>query len=399
MTPPATPPSQTVNYGPSPDAQPSPVPAQESPQPSINPDQGGVQGASGNPQAETIDQALTAFEGLQFGGKLGVPRSPAPAIPDQQPAPLSRTPGADEQPAQPGRAANGQFTSQQPAVVPPAAQAPGYRDYSGLNAEDRPLFERMSNEAFSKLKPHYLESIKWKAELDQLRAENAEIKGKHFYEQDNAYQLTPEYQTISAEANFLDQEIGHWEQQRANIRAGRPWSRLVKDAQGNVVVESNAIEVTDDNREQCVDFVNDKLNEGRGYRNEYSARLGAFHEKFKGEHGNYVKSFDAMEQKLLGGADQAKLEKAAATKMALFPKHMQGRREIKSFAKALVVIDGLLAMLSQRNGSAATQQIVAATAASAGPTGQQVQPANGRADTVGAVQDDFERMKRNSWQS
>lgn len=316
----------------------------------------------------TVAQALEAFEGGRFSKQEVTKPVAAPGQGMQQ----QQLPGMQQ-------------------------QLPSYRKYDGLNAEDRTIFERMSNEAYNKLYPHYLESIKWQQELAALKKEREEITGKHFYEQDNAFQLVPEYQELSSGAQQINAEVAHWQQQLDNIEQGKPWSELIMDDKGQVFV-GQPKEVTQETIGRAKAFVTSKLTEGFGYRNQINTQLMSFQDKFKGEHGNYLKSFDQLENKIFAGADQKKLDGAMKEKLKLFPKHMQGRREIKSFAKSLALIDGLLFMLTQKSAAANTQAIKQQTAQANGPTGESIQaPSGNGADTVGSVFDSFDRMKKSGW--
>ena len=80
---------------------------------------------------------------------------------------------------------------------------------------------------------------------------------------------------------------------------------------------------------------------------------------------------------------------------------MQGRREIKSYAKALVLIDGLLKIINTRQGTASTQAIVHRTAASGGPVSGELHPVAGAGanGTVGAIQDEMEKLASNGWKT
>lgn len=368
----ATPPASGTNYGGD-----NPSIAAPNVVPETAPSSTPVTQPDNEAPTETIEQAIEAFN----RGVSGTGIATNPLVP----------------PTVPVRDASGQFVTQ---PVKPAAPVLDYRTYDGLNEEDKVLFKHMSRDAYNKLYPLFLEHKKIKEAQEALIKENEEIKGRHFFEQDNAYTLTPEYQALTQNAAVMDQEIAHWSQQLRNVKKGLPWAPLVPDDKGNPCI-GQEMAVDDANKDDVEAFIISKLTEGNGYRNQYQERLAAFHEKFKGEHGRYLSTFDQIEAKIFNGANKEKLEAAALTKLSLFPRHMQGRREIKSYAKALVLLDGLLALMASRQSAANTQAIVQRTAASSGPTTGDLHPVtgSGAANTIGAIQDEMDKLAKNGWQA
>ena len=294
-----------------------------------------------------------------------------------------------------------------PAVTPaPEAKptAPGqpradYRDYSGLNEEDKKIFQRMYNEAFNKLKPLYLEHVKTKKDLEERQKELAEVQGRHFYEQENAYTLVPEYQSISANISHIGAELAHWKRQLSNIENGQPWYNLGRDDKGNVGVVPTPIPITQENIIEARTNILDMLSRGHAIHEQLNSKLTVFQEKFKGEHKSYLSSFDEMEKNLFPGADPVKLAAAAKVELANFPLHMRGRREVQSFAKTIVIVKGLLGVLNQRAAANGTQQAIAKTAQSGSPSADSIQPGGGKGDTVADAWAEFADLEKRGFQA
>ena len=229
---------------------------------------------------ETMEQALEAFNKGVSG--TGITTTPL---------------------AEPGINAAGRSAAVDTTIVKPTTTGLDYRVYDGLNEEDKVLFKHMSRDAYNKLYPLYLKHKEVVEAQEQLAKENAEIKDRHFYEQENAYQLVPEYQSLVSNATLMDQEIAHWSQQLRNVKRGMSWKPLVPNEKGEpcigpeIPITGANDEETEAIKAEAEAYVMAKLAEGQGYRNQYHSMIGAFHERFKNEHSRYVSSFYTIKTK------------------------------------------------------------------------------------------------------
>jgi hypothetical protein len=121
---------------------------------------------------------------------------------------------------------------------------PATRDLSDLDPEVVPLFKQMSNEAFAKIKPIYIEYKKTQtllAEKDRKIEElqkignNAQLPAS-YYEHPKAYTLSPEYQTKVQQAELASSVLDHWHTQLSKIRKGEDWQGLTRNSAGEVVM-------------------------------------------------------------------------------------------------------------------------------------------------------------------
>lgn len=125
------------------------------------------------------------------------------------------------------------------------------RDYSGLSDETVNYLKKLPNGIYKHVRPLVDNIVKMESDYLQTRDELAKIKKDpnripdSWYENENAYQLAPEYQKISERYNALQYEAGYWEHQLTLIAEGKPWNLLTKDANGNYVAgqqqEPNAV--------------------------------------------------------------------------------------------------------------------------------------------------------------
>lgn len=139
--------------------------------------------------------------------------------------------------------------SKTPAKVATSQKLPTTpRDLSDVADEDKPLFERMSNDAFNKFKPIYKahKELSAKAEADakalaekealitQLKTGLVPVP-ESYYENENAFVLTPEFTQAADAVNLAESVRNHWANQLSAIAAGeKTYIGLVKDAQGNI---------------------------------------------------------------------------------------------------------------------------------------------------------------------
>ena len=106
------------------------------------------------------------------------------------------------------------------------------RDYSGLTDEEVGLCKRMSNDAFSYVKPALLERKKLGDVIKSKDQEIANLKvGKqimpdNYYEHPEAFVLSPEYNEAQQNLSMLNTAQTHYQAQLARIEKGEPWQAL-----------------------------------------------------------------------------------------------------------------------------------------------------------------------------
>jgi len=269
---------------------------------------------------------------------------------------------------------------------PPVKQG---RDYSGLDQNEVAWFKNMGGLAFDELKPRYLEFKKLKAEHETLKQNFEQNSKSSFFEHDQAYQLTPEYQSHTANLNQLNAEASHWQAQLEAIRSGQPWQPLIQDEKGNVII-GEPQEASP--RGEAV--IMNALTQAHILKTDISNKLQGIQSSFKSQHQGFMSKLQEVDKYIFQGADQTVLEKAMATKLPMFPAHMHGNPLVKSLAKSLAVIDGLIIMLNEKKSAATTQTIKARTQANGGPSSGAVQPASAtHGQTVGNVWDEFKKAR------
>lgn len=285
------------------------------------------------------------------------------------------------------------FSQPQPTSddnTPPApnTQPPG-RVYDGLDDNERDMFQRMSNRGYKTLYPLYLESRKWNEEKTQLNKQLEALKGASFYEEEHAYQVTPEYKELEQTVSSLSGEAAFWNEQLAKIGAGQPYSVLLQDGKGGVVVSNPIAEY---NQGEAQAQIIGALTKANSMVQHYSDKLSTYSEGYKTKYEGAKKSLESVENKIFAGADMKKLDAAAAEKAKIFP---QGLRSVpvKTLARALVIIDGLIAMNRRIQGTNGANTIKNNIARSAGPGAGQVNTGVSQGKTVGSAMEEFKKAK------
>lgn len=130
------------------------------------------------------------------------------------------------QPAsQPAQAAVPQQTTQPSALPPEGLYLPtGQRNYAGLTPEEVVIFKEMNRASYEKLRPMYhrhkeleAEQQAYAAKMAEMEKLTKELKGQHFYDLPDAWQLDPEIRPLAENQQSLAAEADFWQRQLAAI--------------------------------------------------------------------------------------------------------------------------------------------------------------------------------------
>lgn len=259
---------------------------------------------------------------------------------------------------------------------------PASRKFDGLEQDEIPLFKSMSNDAYNRLYPMFLEHKKLTSEHEKLKSDFEKNQNTHFYEQEGAWTLSPEYKTLSSNVQRLGSEVSHWQEQLALAAAGEPWTPLVLDAQGNVVYGEPR-----EGGPAAQAQIMSALTKAHSLQQTYGGKLEVYQEQFRNKHKEFVDSLQGVRKRIFQGADLDKLAKAAESKLQMFPSYLHKRPEVQTLAEALVIIDGMTALLKGRDSKANVAKVKQAIQANSGG-GESVIGSEGRGNngrTVGDV--------------
>jgi len=108
----------------------------------------------------------------------------------------------------------------------------------GISESAIPVFRKSHKEAqelmVSELRRRGKEAEELKTQLESTKKEVREGLPSTWYENENAYQLLPEYQKINQEYGLIEGLVKHFRQQLIAIKEGVEWEDLVMGADGKI---------------------------------------------------------------------------------------------------------------------------------------------------------------------
>lgn len=235
------------------------------------------------------------------------------------------------------------------------------RDYTGIDETDVPLFKKMGNETFAKLKPVYLEN-------KQLKAEKAEWDGKYktlneahealkkngpqfpesYHEHPSAFILSPEF-TETAQAIQMAQGVkSHWEQQLDAIAKGAEEIQMLtfnpqtgQYVYGNKIKADKAGELTVMN---ALNHVSTKIQ-------QYNTDLSVLQKTHGDRHKASISQVAALEEKMFGNLDKPDhkpvYDPLIKSEFDALPSLIKNSPAGKYVAKAHVMLNAFAKLLNQ----------------------------------------------------
>lgn len=261
---------------------------------------------------------------------------------------------------------------------------PSSRKLEGLEPHEQAWFKKMGNEAYNALYPEFLSSKKLKTDYEALKLENEKLKGAHLYDEPDAFSIMPEYRELESTVGNLNAEASHWQEQLVRAKAGEEWVPLVLSSEGKVVY-GNPQPGTPMAEAQIMSA----LTKAYTLQQNYSGKLESYKSSFADKNKAFATELQETEKRIFAGADMVKLSKAAESKLSIFPAHIQRQPITQSLAKALVIIDGLTAMLNKHRKTATSRSITGNIARQAGPVNDRLSGGSSGERKVGDVMKDF----------
>ena len=292
-----------------------------------------------------------------------------------------------------------------PVVTPPAPAPtePAKRDYSDLPPEVQPLFKSMSNDAFNKLKPIYLNAQKLeqaKVEAERRIAElSANRLPENYYENDRAFVLTPEFTQAAQAAQRASAIKQHWNDQLVRIRTGEDIQNLTVNEKGEMQV-SGPIKVTPQIEAQVLSL----LSQAQTAEAQHSAVLEQLAAQHKTKHTEAKSWLAQYEKESFSHFDDPKNEiarKMAEDTVRQFHSAYRSNPLALPLAKAMVSLTGLANMVRALQQQAAAPKAAATTVngkpvsqadvRAAGPTATGM-ASGGKSSDSTITLEDFERV-------
>lgn len=276
------------------------------------------------------------------------------------------------------------------------------RDYSEFNDEEKGLFKRMSNDAFNRLKPIYLDHRKLKTQLEEKNKELETAKKglttvpDSYYEHPQAYVLTPEFAQAQGDVMKAEQVFNHWSSQLEKVREGaKEIDMLGSDQNGNLVITGKLPADTSAETRLLTYF---NFSQQQLMNAQANARaLGRTHSERYQNAVNFVRDF---ESKSFGAFDdpasKPTLEPLVKSTIEGFPPTFRSSPLASLLAKSLITTTRLAALVQKLQGNGATSQ-APNPATKNGPTAAEAAAEGGEGDKGkdkdSVTFDDFEKVK------
>lgn len=287
-------------------------------------------------------------------------------------------------------------TGSKPNVQPAAPNKPAARDYSDLPEEDRPLFEKMSNDAYNKLKPQYLEYLALKSKIPEFEKQIRERDEKlskagslpdSWQEHPNSFVLTPEFEQGAKTVQIANRIVEHWASQLQAVEEGEETYRVVQlDEKTGELVTSQELPVDKATRTNLIRYMQFAQTQADQKQQELRQIAASHQSKYKEALG-WVDNFEKSSFKYFEQPDNP-LNKVVEATIEEMPAAFRKSPLARPFAKALVTIQQLAALVKQSKTAAPAAP--AKEQKLAGPTLQDVGTGGGSSKSDGDVTlDDF----------
>lgn len=249
------------------------------------------------------------------------------------------------------------------------------RDYSGLPDDIVPLFKTMSNDAFAKLKPMYLESVANQQKVQELTQKLEQGGTKElpasYHEHPQGYVLSPDYAVAQQDANEATAVLDHWREQLDSVRNGATeYTTLARDPQTGQIVFGKP-EKVDQRTLSKLESMYFNCNE---QNNRFQQKLGTVKETFQQRHQTAVNDLNTYEKNFFQILEDDKHPLVPVYKDTLSKMNPTFRNNpLAPFvAKSVTVIQALASALQQaksgKTAEAAKKEKVEAAVHRAGPT-------------------------------
>ena len=283
-------------------------------------------------------------------------------------------PGSEEKPAEEGESEEEGSEESSEEETPPRQRTlqeiqrhrqeqKAGRKYDGLDEKESKLFKQMSQQAYETLYPAYLAYKKGDKELNELKTLNKTLEERRWYEEENAWELAPEYRASKENLDMLDFEENYWTEQLAKIERGEDFNPLAGEP--GKYKEGPATPAT---VEAKVDILR-KLQTIGGYKQQLTSKIDGIRTSFSGKHKSFQEGLKGVDSYLFGKLD-VKLPHLAPKYqewLNKFPAEFRGQLPYQMLAKAAIVIEGLAKQLRERDATAGLKKTSANAAKSVGP--------------------------------
>ena len=277
---------------------------------------------------------------------------------------------------------------------------PGARDFTDIPEEDKPLFERMSNEAYAKLLPMYKESKVKDTKINELTTKLTEAQSgkppaipESYYEHPLAFALTPEYEQASQGLSDAQTVFNHYSRQLEAVRSGAAeYKSLTRDAKTGAIIEGPTVKA-DASTENALQsfFITTQLSLAKK-----EGELQGVQQQYSNRHKEYVSSLQQLEKTMFAPLEDPKHPLLVQVENTIkeLPLAAQKNPMARTLAKALTVLGHVGKLLQdERAGKVSAAEATAKLEATKKKVGPTATGAATGAQAGAVTMDDFEAAK------
>jgi len=323
-----------------------------------------------NATAESLPQAsdaeISELLGTAVSSNPSTPAPAQPAAPSQPAAPAAPAkPDASSTPAAPTR-------SPLERLAERGSQGKA-RDYTGLDEEEKAIFEKMANNSYQKLYPIYLAHKKneppadIKEKLTTYERQLAEAEDRRWHDHPEAYRLSDEYREADEFHNTAQAISAHWQKQLEAVDGGaKEYFAVTQDREGNIVTVKTP--VTNATRADLTR----RIFLSQADIQSAQAQLEKTKETHSKRYGGYKSTLESIYEKNFK-PHEALLKKAMDAHLESFPKWWRKTPEARLLAASLASNQIFVDQLEGSRGASAANAVFESAGKAAGPTQQDLQ--------------------------
>lgn len=191
--------------------------------------------------------------------------------------------------------------------------------------------QRESGELLTKADAEKLATDRLAAEQTKFESLANEAKATRFFDHEEGYKLTPEYQRFSTAADNLGNEMEFWNIQLRNFHAGHPVQLLELDDKGNPRIAAAKYDPKEN--PGLLAEITSSISRGTAIQMDLQRQMDAIPKSHKEQFGKFTGIISELDKKDFSTVKSPVFYKAVEAELAAFPKALQSRPEIQLLAK------------------------------------------------------------------
>jgi hypothetical protein len=239
------------------------------------------------------------------------------------------------------------------------------RKFEGLTEDEVSIFKNMSQEAYEKLYPMYLDSKKSADRIKELEETSKSLENRRWYEEENAYQLHPDFKSAQKLSDNLDTEEEFWQNQLTAVEKGEKWYKLSTNDKGEYLYG----EIQEPSPEAKSQIINN-LTKVAQYKTHAASKIEDIKSTFSDRYKKFNQGLTEVDKEIFGNlkfdSDPA-IKTDYDTWLNRLPSEFRNQLPYQMLAKSAAVIGGLVKVLRSREAASVRKQAINTTVLQSGP--------------------------------